>query len=128
MPKIRQEVTFDAAPAKVYRALVNSAEHAAFTGAPAEISDNEGGTFSVYGGHIHGRHIALVPDRRIVQAWRAKTWQEGVFSVARFELHPEGGKTRLVFEQDGVPEASVADIDAGWKKMYWKPLHKYLAA
>ncbi|MCI0571317.1 MAG: SRPBCC domain-containing protein [Myxococcaceae bacterium] len=126
MPQIRHEVTFAAAPAKVYQALMSSAQHASFTGAPAEVSTDEGGAFSCFGGQIHGRNVALVPSTRIVQAWRARTWPEGVFSIARFELREEGGKTRLVFEQDGVPDDAREHLDGGWHKMYWEPLRKYL--
>jgi hypothetical protein len=63
----------------------------------------------------------------LVQAWRAKTWAEGVYSVARFELAADDGKTRLVFDQAGVPEDAVEHIDSGWKRMYWEPLLKYLS-
>jgi hypothetical protein len=31
-----------------------------------------------------------VPNKLVVQAWRAKTWQEGIHSIVRFELRPEG--------------------------------------
>ena len=101
MPDLHQEVTFNAPAAKVYRALLDSAQHAAFTGAPAEISSAEGGAFSAHGGMVHGRNVALVPNARIVQAWRIKNWPEDVFSIARFELCEEGDKTRLVFDQEG---------------------------
>jgi transposase-like protein len=46
----------------------------------------EGGPFSLFGGHITGRQVELVPDQLVVQAWRAKTWPAGVYSIARFEL------------------------------------------
>jgi activator of HSP90 ATPase len=126
MSQIHQEVTFTAPPAKVYRALMDSAEHARFTGAPAEISADAGGTFSAYGGKVLGRNVELVANTRIVQAWRPADWPEGVYSIARFELRSEGGKTRLVFEQDGIPQEAVQHLDGGWQRMYWEPLRKYL--
>jgi activator of HSP90 ATPase len=126
MAKVHQEATFAASPEQVYRALMSSAEHARFTGAPAEISGEVGGTFSAYDGHVGGRTVELVPAKRIVQAWRAKDWPEGAWSIARFELTSEGAKTRLVFDQDGVPDKSFDSIDGGWKKMYWEKLAAYL--
>jgi len=128
MSKIHQEVTFAAPPAKVYGALMSSAEHAAFTGAPAEISRDEGGAFSAHGGRVHGRNLELVPDARIVQAWRLSDWPAGVYSIVRFELHGEGGGTRLVFEHEAMPEAAAVHLEAGWKRMYWDPLSKHLEA
>jgi uncharacterized protein YndB with AHSA1/START domain len=126
MPKLHQEVTFSASPAKVYRALMDSAEHARFTGAPAEISAEAGGAFSAYGGKVQGRNVEVVPNTRIVQAWRPADWPEGVYTIARFELRGEGDKTHLVFDQDGIPSEAVAHLDGGWARMYWEPLRKYL--
>lgn len=128
MPNIHQEVIFAASPARVYRALMDSAQHSAFTGAPANISSEEGGAISAHEGYISGRNVSLVADRRIVQAWRGMDWPEGHYSIVRFELEPEGDKTRLRFDQDGVPEPVVKHIEQGWKAKYWEPLQKYLGS
>lgn len=127
MPRIHQEVTFNAAPAKVYKAFIDAKQHAEFTGAPAEIDGKEGGRFSVYGGGVVGRNLELVANKRIVQAWRGADWPEGVYSVLRVELSESGGKTKLVLDHDAVPEDKQAHIDGGWAKMYWEPLKKFLA-
>ncbi len=127
MARIHQEVTFAGTPARIYKALLDSAEHTRMTGAPAQVSAEVGGAFSCFGGQIVGRHVELVPDTRIVQAWRPASWAEGVYSIARFELTAEAGKTKLVFDQDGVPDAAAEHLEGGWKAMYWEPLHKYLA-
>jgi uncharacterized protein YndB with AHSA1/START domain len=119
-------VTFAAPPAQVYQALVNSALHAQFTGAPAEIGSRVGDTWSAYGGKISGRHIDLVDGVRIVQTWRAGNWPEGVHSIVRFELLPERDGTRVVLDHDALAEDQVPHIDGGWAKMYWEPLRKYL--
>ncbi|MCH9685854.1 MAG: SRPBCC domain-containing protein, partial [Deltaproteobacteria bacterium] len=78
---IRQTITLSATPQQVYDALMTSAGHAAFSGAPAEVSPDEGGPCSWYGGHVTGRNIELQPGERIVQVWRAKNWDDGVYSV-----------------------------------------------
>ena len=43
--------------------------------------------------------------RNGTEAWRAKTWPAGKYSLARFELRAEGDQTRLVFDHDGFAEA-----------------------
>src|SRR4051794_9957317 len=102
---IHQERHFAASPARVYRALVDGAEFSALTGgAPAEIGAEPGAAFSAFGGMITGRQIELVPARRVVQAWRAASWEEGVYSIARFELEPDGEGTRVVLDHCGWPE------------------------
>lgn len=37
-----------------------------------------------------------------------------------------GGRTLLTFHQSGVPNKHAADIRAGWKNSYWKPLRSWL--
>lgn len=123
---IHQEIAFAAPPPRVYKALTDSSEFAKFTGAPAKISTDEGGAFICFGTFILGRNVELVPDRRIVQAWRVFNWPEGVYSIVRFELSGENGKTKLVLDQSGVPADAAGHIDDGWGHKYWEPLRQYL--
>ncbi len=57
-------------PQHIYEALLDAKKFNAFPGAPAEIDRKAGGAFSMFGGQIVGRNIELVPNQRIVQAWR----------------------------------------------------------
>src|SRR5262245_23939985 len=94
---IHQEVVFNASPALVYQALTDTKQFSKITGgAPTEISTEVGGAFSCFGGMIVGRNIELVPHQRIVQAWRVKNWEPGVYSIAKFELKAQGSETKLV--------------------------------
>lgn len=124
---IHQEVVFDASPARVYAALMEQDQHAAFTGGAAEISPEPGGAFACHGGQIVGRTIELEPDRRIVQAWRVAAWPPGVYSVVKFELAAEGEGTRLILDHAGVPADGRDGVAAGWQARYWEPLRAYLA-
>jgi activator of HSP90 ATPase len=124
MPTIHQEVTFATSPAKVYEALVNLKRFSEVTGAPASGDSTEGGAFSAFGGHVTGRHVELVRDKRVVQAWRAKTWPEGVYSIVRFELKPEGAGTKLVFDHDGFPADMADHLWKGWHSNYWENIAK----
>ncbi|MHA1566309.1 MAG: SRPBCC domain-containing protein [Alphaproteobacteria bacterium] len=124
---IHQEVLFKARAKRVYDALINEKEHGAFTGAPAEISREAGGTFSCYGGQIHGRIIELVPNKRIVQAWRVANWDEGVYSIVTVTLQEQGEETTLVLDHHGIAEAQQEHLAGGWHARYWEPLQKFLA-
>jgi len=126
-PPIHQEVVFEASPSRVYDALTDAARFSEFSGgAEAEIDAVAGGGFSAFGGMIVGRIVDLVPNERIVQAWRVSSWEAGVYSIARFDLQPSGQGTRLIFDQAGFPSSEVEHLEAGWTKMYWEPLQKYL--
>ena len=124
---IHQEIQFDASADKIYAALIDEKEHSAFTGEPAEISSDAGGTFSCYGGQIGGRNIELVPGKRIVQAWRVGAWGEGVYTIVKIELAADGDGTRLVLDHTGVAEDMAENLESGWHARYWEPLTAYLA-
>jgi hypothetical protein len=47
---IHEEVAFEASPQRIYEALVDSKQFAAFSGMPAEIDAKAGGAFSMFGG------------------------------------------------------------------------------
>lgn len=127
MALIRQSVFFDAAPAAVFSALATTEGHKAFTGAEAAISEVEGGAWSAWGGGVHGRNIEIVPNQRLVQAWRAADWEPGVYSVVSFELEAEGTGTRLILQHRGAPEGTEVHLGAGWHSRYWEPLRAHLA-
>ena len=94
---------------------------------PAEISREVGGAFALFGGYITGRHVELLPDERIVQAWRAGSFPAGVYSIARFELVEQGSGTKIVFDHTGFPKGDAEVLASGWKAHYWEPLGKLLA-
>jgi uncharacterized protein YndB with AHSA1/START domain len=122
-----QEIELPAAPSRIYRALVDSSAFAELTGAPASGHATEGAAFSAFGGHVTGRQIELVPNQCIVQAWRAKTWKEGLYSIARFELHADGKGTRLVFDHHGFPDEMKEHLANGWQANSSEKLAKQAA-
>ena len=123
---IHQEVDFAASPQRLYEALLDAKQFSAFSTMPAEINREVGGAFSLFGGHIIGRNVELVPNRRIVQAWRVVDWPEGVYSIARFELKAQGSGTHLVFDHTGFPEDLRDHLAEGWESHYWALPKKYL--
>jgi activator of HSP90 ATPase len=124
---IEQEVVFNASPKRVYDALLDSKQFSELSGgAPAEISRDPGGRFSCFGGMITGRNVELISNQRIVQAWRAGNWPEGVYSIVKFELNTQGPDVRLSLHHAGFPKGNREHLESGWHKMYWEPLKKYL--
>src|SRR5262249_12661502 len=122
---IHQEIDLNASPQKVYEALLDSKQFSAFSGRDAEINRDVGGAFSLFKGHIVGRNLELVPNQRIVQGWRVVTWAEGAYSIARFDLKPQGAGTHIVFDHIGFPEGLHDHLAQGWDENYWSLLKKY---
>ncbi len=124
---ISQSISIKASPANVYQAIISAEQFSEVTGAPAEISPDEGGAFSCFGGQITGRHIELIPGQRIVQAWRVIAWPEGVYSEVKFDLSESGDTTTLELTHTGYPDDAAEHLEPGWHKMYWEPLKAYLS-
>jgi activator of HSP90 ATPase len=122
---IHQEIDLNASPQKVYEALLDSKQFTEFSGRTAEINRDIGGAFSLFKGHIIGRNLELVPNQRIVQAWRVVTWPEGAYSIARFDLKAQGSGTHVVLDHIGFPEGLHDHLAQGWDENYWSPLKKY---
>lgn len=135
---IHQEPVFKANPKRIYDALTDAKQFqkiqliggeiaaAELDAKPAEISQEEGGTFNLFGGYIVGRQLELVPNQRIVEAWREKTWAPGIFSIVRFELKEQGTGTKLIFDHTGFPAGAGDHLAIGWKANYWDPMEKML--
>jgi hypothetical protein len=71
--------------------------------------------------------LGLVPNERIVQAWRVVTWDPGVYSIVKFDLREQGSGSRIVFDHGGFPMGQAAQLAEGWKSNDWEPLEKLLA-
>lgn len=124
---IHQENSFKGTASEIYKIFTDSKKFSELTGgAPTEITPEAGGSFSLFGGMIFGRNIELVENRLIVQAWRAGNWNEGFYSVVRFEFKDHESGTMLVLDHTGFPEGQGDHLSVGWVENYWKPLENYL--
>ena len=124
---LHQEIELNAPPERIFHVLLDSKLFAAFTGMPATIDPSPGGAFNTFGGLVEGRNVELIPNRRIVQAWRPTHWDPGVYSIVHFELKAASSGTALVLDHTGFPEGEFDHLDPGWYLRYWDPLKKYLA-
>ena len=123
MTTLQQELQFSASPQRVYETLVDADAFSAISGgAPTAIDSTAGGEFSCFGGMIHGRTIEAIPGERLVQAWRAKPWPEGVYSIVRMEFEAAGEGSALRLVHAGFPEGQAEHLAKGWHQNYWQPL------
>jgi activator of HSP90 ATPase len=137
---IHQEPVFKASRKRVYEALTDANQFGKVvmlsaamqsggmkTGAaPVTISREAGGAFSAFGGYISGRQIELLPNERIVQVWRAGSWDAGSYSIAKFVLVEQGTETKIKFDHTGFPKGQAEHLAEGWRINYWEPLAKFL--
>jgi activator of HSP90 ATPase len=125
---IKQKVKFKASSNVIYELLADSKLHSSFSGKRAVISRKVGGAFSASSGYITGINVDLLPGKRIVQAWRAKDFPAGIFSMATFNLTatPDGG-TEVVLTHRGVPKDLIPKIETDWRESYWNKMKSYLS-
>jgi len=136
---IHQESIIRASRKRIYDVLLDARQFAkivelsgAMRGTPpgskaAEISREVGGAFTIFGGHIVGRQVELVPNQRIVQAWRVVDWKPGHYSIAKFELTEQGTETKIIFDHTAFPIGLAEHLASGWEEHYWEPLRRFLA-
>ena len=125
---IRQTIDFSAKTHEVYEALMDSKKHSEFTGSKCVISRKVRGKVSAYDGYIVGENIEIVPDKKVVQTWRAEEdcWPADHYSRVIFVLKPTKSGTRLNFTHSGVPVDCGDRFDTGWQEHYWTPMKEML--
>ena len=128
MDRLEMTTTLPAAPEVVYRAWLDSAEHAAFIGTQAEIEPIVGRSFRMWDGYITGRNLELDPARRIVQAWRTTEFPEGSpDSRLELTLVPNKTGTRLTLVHTDLPPGQGPQYEEGWTDNYFEPMKAYFA-
>lgn len=126
---IIQDVVFKGtSPETLYDIYMDGKKHSTATGAHASISPKEGTEYSAHNGYITGKNLQLIPNKLIVQSWRAQSWQEqSVDSTFIIYLEQQGPDTLLHAVHANVPDSAAEDLDKGWHKMYWEPFRLYIA-
>jgi uncharacterized protein YndB with AHSA1/START domain len=130
MPKtVEQSATLPGTPQRLYSMYLDPAQHAAMTGGgPATIAQEAGSTWSAFDGRIHGRVLALTPDRQIVQSWRSFEWEDDELdSILILTFWPDAGGTRVELTQAAVPDRLYPNLVAGWPVRYWEPWRTLLS-
>ena len=137
---IHQEPVFKASRKRVYEALTDANQFGKIVemsaamksggmklgSKAAGIGREPGAAFTLFGGYITGRQVELVPNERIVQVWRAGSWDPGSYSIARFVLVESGGETKIKFDHTGFPKGQAEHLAEGWRVNYWEPMAKFL--
>ncbi len=124
---IRQNITLNTTPDKVYEAFLDSRRHTAIIGSKAKMSRRPGAEFSVYDGYAIGNNVELIPNQLIRQSWRVTDWPEEAVSEIKLELEKTHLGTRIVFSHKNVPPQYFDSIKQGWIDFYWIPMKKYFS-
>jgi activator of HSP90 ATPase len=109
---------------------MDPAVHAAFTGAPAKISEEAGSVFEAFGGLLKGRTLQVVRSRLIIQSWRSVNFADAdgdsTLIIMFTEEDDNAGRIDLVHLD--VPENDFQGVSGGWESRYFAPWLEYLQA
>lgn len=124
---IYKTVVLPASAAELYEMYMNAEVHAAFTGAPAKISEQPGSPFEAFGGLLLGTMLQTVKSRLIVQSWRSVNFaKDDNDSTLILLFSPEEDDGRIDLVHLDVPENDYQGVTGGWDSRYFAPWLTYL--
>jgi activator of HSP90 ATPase len=112
-----------ATPDEVYNALVKPFAIALWTGAPAEMTEQPGTEFSLFGGDITGINIEFVPDEKIVQEWYFGDQEEK--SIVTIRLTADNQNTNVELNHTNIPDSDYDSMKEGWDNYYFGGLREF---
>ncbi len=124
---IYKTVVLPDSPAELYAMYMDAEIHAAFTGAPARISEEPGSPFEAFGGLLTGTMLQAVRPMLIVQSWRSVNFaDEDPDSTLIISFSPEDDDGRIDLIHLDVPENDFQGVSGGWESRYFAPWLTYL--
>ena len=126
MESINLKVELPASPDRIYKAWLNSKEHAAFTGGgKAKIKAEIGSKHSAWDGYISGKILELEPGKRILQSWRTTEFPDNAEdSMLEIRLEPKGKGSVLHLKHWNIPKGQTS-YKKGWHEFYFEPMLEY---
>ncbi len=119
------QVEFPVAPEVIYKAWLNSEQHAAMTGGEAKCTDIEGASFTAWDGYITGVNHKLTPHSKIIQSWRTSEFSdEDEDSLLEVMLEPSEKGCLLSLKHTNIP-AGQTQYEQGWIESYFNPMKDY---
>jgi len=116
---ISMKLLFDCSPDLMYECLLDDRRLSAFTQSQANMERTVGGSFSLFSGQITGTNKELIPNQKIVQNWRFKTWPADHHSLVTITLKPVKNGTEVSLQQSRVPSDDFDRTKEGWHSHFW---------
>lgn len=105
-----------AEPQDVFTALTNPFTIELWSGESAQMSDQEGEEFSLWGGDITGKNLEVIKNEKLVQEWYFG--EEGPKSIVTIKLWPKKNATSVELLHTHIPDEAYENIVDGWNEAY----------
>ncbi|CAG8640015.1 11031_t:CDS:2, partial [Paraglomus brasilianum] len=119
---IKETIEFQTSADQLCETLLDPGRVAAWTRARPDIFKTVGSHYSLFDGNIIGVMLELVPNEKISQTWRLKSWPEGHYSNVTMTFEQTSDSTKLHLTQTGVPVGEVDVVRNNWQTFYWNPI------
>jgi uncharacterized protein YndB with AHSA1/START domain len=129
---VKAEIEIAASPDRVFRALTNGAELAAWWGSDDmyrttdwKVDLRPGGKWSTVAlgadgsqSTVGGEYLEIDPPRRLVHTWRA-SWDDFAETTIRYDLEPTTAGTRVLVTHTGFGDRAeqAAGTGEGWRRV-----------
>lgn len=124
---INKTIVLPAKADQLFRMYLDADVHAAFTGAPARVSDVAGAPFEAFSGLLKGTMLSVIKPRLIVQSWRSVNFADDApDSTLILSFSDEDGEGRIDLVHVDVPENDYQGVTGGWDSRYFEPWLSYL--
>lgn len=121
---LEQNYVINAPKEVVWSALTDPKHIEEWSNAPATMDDQEGTSFKLWNGDVHGKNIEVMAPDELVQEWYGGKWEKP--STVTLTLSTSNGKTTVHLLQEDIPEDEFESIEDGWKEYYFEPLKEYV--
>lgn len=123
MQELRKYYRIKGSPEEIYAALVNPFSIALWTGDEAEMKEEAGTEFSLFGGDIAGKNLSFVKDKQMVQEWYFGEQEEA--SIVTITLRPDRHYTKIELHHTNIPDEAFEDMVYGWDEYYFGGLKEF---
>lgn len=123
MKELHKYYRIKGTPEEVYAALINPFSITLWTGAEAEMKEEEGTEFTLFDGDISGKNLTFEKDRKIIQEWYFGDQEEK--SIVTITLRPQKIYTKIELYHTNIPEEAFEDMAHGWDTYYFGALKDF---
>src|SRR5690606_33413254 len=114
--EVRLSIDIDAAPAEVFRALVEPEQLNRYMASDASIEPHVGGILDFgWGQHLPMRILDFEPNERLAYTWNYEGDDHALDTLVSWNLEGSAGRTRVTLVHSGYADKrGVEDYEIGW--------------
>jgi len=123
MKDLRKYFRIKGTAEEIYAALTNPFSITLWTGAEANMKEEEGSEFSLFDGDISGMNLRFEKNHKIVQEWYFGDQEDK--SIVTITLRPDKHFTKIELNHTNIPDEMFEEMEHGWNTFYFGSLKEF---